>query len=87
MAEKSEVANKTQKSPVKKKGMSFALSAFVVGLGAIIVKASGLIRDIVVSSRFSDNFFRDGYRLAFNIPDLFITFLSEERFIRQLHRI
>ena len=75
MAETKEVANKTEKSPVKKKGMSFALSAFVVGLGAIIVKASGLIRDIIVSSRFSDNFFRDGYRLAFNIPDLFYNLL------------
>ena len=75
MAENKDVANKTAKSPVKKKGMSFALSAFIVGLGAIIVKASGLIRDIVVSSRFSDNFFRDGYRLAFNIPDLFYNLL------------
>ena len=55
--------------------MSFALSAFIVGLGTIIVKMSGLIRDNIVSARFSEDIFRDGYSLAFNIPDLFYNLL------------
>lgn len=55
--------------------MSFALSAFIVGLGTVIVKFSGLIRDIVVSMRFSQDIYRDSYSLAFNIPDLFFNLL------------
>ena len=62
-------------SPAKKKGMSFALSAIIVGIGLIITKGSGLIRDNIVSMRFSEDLFRDAYTLAFTIPD--ITFLSE----------
>jgi len=36
---------------------------------------SGLIRDNIVSTRFSQDIFRDGYSLAFNIPDLFYNLL------------
>ena len=75
MAENNSVENKTFVSPSKKKGMSFALSAFIVGLGTVIVKFSGLIRDIVVSMRFSQDIYRDSYSLAFNIPDLFFNLL------------
>lgn len=74
MAENNETENKTVTSPAKKKGMSFALSAVIVGLGVILVKCSGLIRDIVVSMKFSD-VYRDSYILAFNIPDLFYNLL------------
>ncbi len=75
MAENKAVENKPATTPRKKKGMSFALSAFIVGLGTIIVKMSGLIRDNIVSTRFSQDIFRDGYSLAFNIPDLFYNLL------------
>ena len=75
MADNSGADNKTVSSPAKKKGMSFALSAFIVGLGSVIVKLSGLIRDVIVSDRFSEKVFRDGYRVAFNIPDLFFSLL------------
>ncbi|MCR5384744.1 MAG: murein biosynthesis integral membrane protein MurJ [Saccharofermentans sp.] len=62
-------------SPSKKKGMGFALSALIVGLGLIITKCSGLLRDIIVSMRFSEDLFRDGFTLAFTIPDLFYNLL------------
>ena len=75
MAENSTVENKPAVTPRKKKGMSFALSALIVGIGTIIVKMSGLIRDNIVSTRFSQDIFRDGYSLAFNIPDLFYNLL------------
>ena len=75
MAENKEVQEKTVSSPAKKKGMSFALSAIIVGLGLIITKGSGLIRDNIVSMRFSDDLFRDAYTLAFTIPDLFYNLL------------
>ena len=55
--------------------MGFALSAFIVGLGLIITKCSGLLRDIIVSMRFSEDLFRDGFTLAFTIPDLFYNLL------------
>ena len=74
MADNSGAENKNVTSPAKKKGMSFALSAFIVGVGVILVKCSGLIRDIVVSMKFSD-VYRDSYILAFNIPDLFYNLL------------
>ena len=74
MAENNVTEPKTVKSPAKKKGMSFALSAIIVGLGVILVKCSGLIRDIIVSMKFSD-VYRDSYILAFNIPDLFYNLL------------
>ena len=67
-------ANKAVSNPSKKKGMSFALSAIIVGIGVVLVKCSGLIRDIVVSMKFSD-VYRDSYILAFNIPDLFYNLL------------
>ena len=75
MAENKETENKTVSSPAKKKGMGFALSAFIVGLGLIITKCSGLLRDIIVSMRFSEDLFRDGFTLAFTIPDLFYNLL------------
>ena len=75
MAENTEVENQVNTSPAKKKGMSFALSAIIVGIGLIITKGSGLIRDVIVSLRFSDGVFRDAYTLAFNIPDLFYNLL------------
>jgi len=75
VAENSGSDNKASASPAKKKGMSFALSALIVGIGTIIVKMSGLIRDNIVSLRFSQDIFRDGYSLAFNIPDLFYNLL------------
>lgn len=75
MSDNKAVDNKPASTPRKKKGMSFALSAFIVGLGTIIVKMSGLIRDNIVSTRFSQDIFRDGYSLAFNIPDLFYNLL------------
>ena len=76
MSEKtnSEESKKTM-SPAKKKGMSFALSAIIVGIGLIITKGSGLIRDNIVSMRFSEDLFRDAYTLAFTIPDLFYNLL------------
>ena len=55
--------------------MSFALSAIIVGIGLIITKGSGLIRDVIVSLRFSEGIYRDAYTLAFNIPDLFYNLL------------
>ena len=55
--------------------MSFALSAIIVGIGLIIAKGSGLIRDVIVSLRFSQGIYRDAYTLAFNIPDLFYNLL------------
>ena len=75
MAENTDIENKTAASPVKKKGMSFALSAIIVGIGLIITKGSGLIRDVIVSLRFSQGIYRDAYTLAFNIPDLFYNLL------------
>ena len=75
MAENTGVENQINTSPAKKKGMSFALSAIIVGIGLIITKGSGLIRDVIVSLRFSDGVFRDAYTLAFNIPDLFYNLL------------
>ena len=75
MAENTEVENQINTSPAKKKGMSFALSAIIVGIGLIITKGSGLIRDVIVSLRFSDGIYRDAYTLAFNIPDLFYNLL------------
>ena len=75
MADNTTVENKPAETPRKKKGMSFALSALIVGIGTIIVKMSGLIRDNIVSTRFSQDIFRDGYSLAFNIPDLFYNLL------------
>ncbi|MBP5298517.1 MAG: hypothetical protein J6Z09_05155 [Lachnospiraceae bacterium] len=74
MADNSTVENNPSVTPRKKKGMSFALSAIIVGFGVILVKFSGLIRDIVVSMKFSD-VYRDSYILAFNIPDLFYILL------------
>lgn len=75
MAENNDVRSRTITSPGKKKGMSFALSAFIVGVGTVIVKLSGLIRDIVLSMMFSERVFRDSFKLAFNIPDLFYNLL------------
>ena len=75
MTENTEIENKTAPSPAKKKGMSFALSAIIVGIGLIITKGSGLIRDVIVSLRFSEGIYRDAYTLAFNIPDLFYNLL------------
>ena len=64
----------------KKKGTSFGLSAFIVGLGLVITKASGLLRDIIVSDRFGADplkadIYRDAFTLSFTIPDLFYNLL------------
>ena len=75
MAENKDSVNKAVSSPSGKKRMGFALSAFIVGLGLIITKCSGLLRDIIVSMRFSEDLFRDGFTLAFTIPDLFYNLL------------
>lgn len=75
MAEGSDITTKTNPSPAKKKGMSFALAAVIVGVGLFITKFSGLLRDIIVSMRFSDGLYRDGFTLAFTIPDLFYNLL------------
>ena len=75
MAENTEVQNTKSSSPAKKKGMGFALSAIIVGIGLIITKGSGLIRDNIVSLKFTDPVMRDAYMLAFNIPDLFYNLL------------
>lgn len=77
MAENTDQGNKAVASPAKKKGMSFGLSAFIVGLGSIIVKLSGLIRDVILGKRFCDEagVFRAAYSLAFTIPDLFFNLL------------
>ena len=75
MAENTEIEKKTNTSPAKKKGMSFALSTIIVGLGLIISKGSGLVRDVLVSIKFSDDIYRDAYMLAFNVPDLFYNLL------------
>ena len=74
MAENSGTENKTASSHAKK-GMSFALSTIIVGLGLIITKGSGLIRDVIVSWKFTEPALRDAYMLAFNIPDLFYNLL------------
>lgn len=75
MSENTEVQNKKTASPAKKKGMGFALSAIIVGIGLVITKGSGLIRDVIVSMRFSEDLYRDGFTLAFTIPDLFYNLL------------
>ena len=75
MSEAGSENNRTAAAPVKKKRMGFALSAFIVGLGLVITKCSGLLRDIIVSMRFSEDLFRDGFTLAFTIPDLFYNLL------------
>ena len=75
MAENTETEKKTNTSPAKKKRMSFALSAVIVGIGLIFTKGSGLIRDVLVSVRFSEDIYRDAYMLAFNVPDLFYNLL------------
>lgn len=75
MSGNSDENNASPASPVKRKRMGFALSAFIVGLGLIITKCSGLLRDIIVSMRFSEDLFRDGFTLAFTIPDLFYNLL------------
>lgn len=64
----------------KKKGMSFGLSALIVGIGLVITKASGLLRDIIVSDRFgvdpsTADIYRDAFTLSFTIPDLFYNLL------------
>lgn len=74
MAENTETEKKTNTSPAKKR-MSFALSAVIVGIGLIFTKGSGLIRDVLVSVRFSEDIYRDAYMLAFNVPDLFYNLL------------
>ena len=74
MAENTETEKKTTSSHAKK-GMSFALSTIIVGLGLIITKGSGLIRDVIVSWKFTEPALRDAYMLAFNIPDLFYNLL------------
>ena len=74
MAENTGTENKTASSHAKK-GMSFALSTIIVGLGLIITKGSGLIRDVIVSWKFTEPALRDAYMLAFNIPDLFYNLL------------
>ena len=74
MAENTETEKKTTSSHTKK-GMSFALSTIIVGLGLIITKGSGLIRDVIVSWKFTEPALRDAYMLAFNIPDLFYNLL------------
>ncbi|MBR4430364.1 MAG: murein biosynthesis integral membrane protein MurJ [Clostridiales bacterium] len=75
----SEITNpeesKKTTSPSKKRGMSFALSTIIVGIGLIITKGSGLIRDVIVSWKFTEPALRDAYMLAFNIPDLFYNLL------------
>lgn len=73
-------SNKTVTQNGKKKGMSFGLSAFIVGVGLIITKASGLLRDIIVSDRFgvdpaTADIYRDAFTLSFTIPDLFYNLL------------
>ena len=75
MAENNGTEKRSVTTPAGKKGMGFALSAFIVGLGLIITKCSGLLRDIIVSMRFSEDLFRDGFTLAFTIPDLFYNLL------------
>ena len=60
--------------------MSFGLSALIVGIGLIITKASGLLRDIIVSDRFgvdpaTADIYRDAFTLSFTIPDLFYNLL------------
>ncbi|WP_034447591.1 murein biosynthesis integral membrane protein MurJ [Butyrivibrio sp. AE2032] len=77
MAENNGAGNKAVASPKKKKGMSFGLAAFVVGLGSIIVKFSGLIRDVILGRKFCDEagIYRAAYSLAFTIPDLFFNLL------------
>lgn len=75
MAENTEAEKKTNTSPAKKTGMSFALSTIIVAVGLIITKGSGLIRDVLVNVRFDDRIYRDAYFLAFNVPDLFYNLL------------
>ena len=75
MTEANGEKNGSVASPVKKKRMGFALSALIVGIGLVITKCSGLLRDIIVSMRFSEDLFRDGFTLAFTIPDLFYNLL------------
>ena len=75
MAENTETEKKTNTSPAKKTGMSFALSTIIVAVGLIITKGSGLIRDVLVNVRFDDRIYRDAYFLAFNVPDLFYNLL------------
>jgi len=75
VAENTEMKKETNTSPAKKRGMSFALSTIIVGIGLIVTKGSGLIRDVLVSMKFSEEIYRDAYMLAFNVPDLFYNLL------------
>ena len=63
-----------QQVPIKerrKTGISSAkVAAVIVMAGLFLSKASGFLRDIVVSHRF-DETYRDAFTLAFTIPDLF----------------
>ncbi|MBR1797089.1 MAG: murein biosynthesis integral membrane protein MurJ [Clostridiales bacterium] len=58
----------------KKAGRSssnnMVIATLLVMLGLVFSKGSGFLRDIFVGIKFSDPVFRDGFTLAFTIPDL-----------------
>lgn len=58
----------SERKAVSAKGMT--LATILVMAGLVFSRASGFLRDIFVGIKFDDPVFRDGYTLAFNIPDL-----------------
>ena len=51
-------------------GNSIILSTILVMAGLVLSKGSGFLRDIFVGIKFSEPLYRDGFTLAFSIPDL-----------------
>lgn len=59
----------------KSESKSMTIATFLVMLGLIFSKCSGLLRDVLVGMKFSDTVFRDSFFLAFTIPDLVFNLL------------
>lgn len=57
--------------------MSLARSSFFFGLGTVISRVSGLVRDQVVLGYFGASYLLDAFLLAFRIPNLFREMLAE----------
>ena len=57
-------------SKKKLSGNSIILSTILVMVGLVLSKGSGFLRDIFVGIKFSEGVYRDGFTLAFSVPDL-----------------
>lgn len=60
----------TKSGTQNKKTGSMAIATLLVMLGLIVSKGSGLMRDIFVAHKFTNEVYRDSFTLAFTIPDL-----------------